>query len=52
MSDGKKAVTEYEAPEADEAGPTFRQALVGYGAIFLAVVLLGVVIGIAMRVLR
>lgn len=55
MSDApeEKKVVEHYAPPADELPPpTFRQALVGYGTIILALVLLGVLIGVLMKVLR
>jgi hypothetical protein len=62
MSDGlpeKKVVahdsppaTERSDPEAELSPPTFRQALVGYGSIMLGLVLLGLLIGVLMRVLR
>jgi hypothetical protein len=49
----KKVVEHYPPPPADEAPPpTFRQALVGYGSIIVALVALGVLIGVLMRVLR
>jgi hypothetical protein len=32
--------------------PTFRQALFGYGSIILALVVLGVLVGVLMKVLR
>ena len=49
----KKVVEHYPPPPDDEAPPpSFRQALVGYGSILLALVALGVLIGILMRVLR
>lgn len=49
----KKVVEHYPPPPDDEAPPpSFRQALVGYGSILLALVALGVLIGVLMRVLR
>jgi hypothetical protein len=51
MSEGKE-VQRYPPPEPDRPAPTFKQYLVGWGAIFLALVVLGVVIGVLMRVLR
>jgi hypothetical protein len=54
MSDEKeKIVTHYPPPEPDELPPpTFRQALVGYGSILVALVVLGLLIGLLMKVLR
>ena len=55
MSQGpeeKKIVEHYPPPPDEPAPPTFRQALVGYGTIFLALVALGVLIGVLMKVLR
>jgi hypothetical protein len=49
----KKVVEHYPPPPDDEPPPpTFRQALVGYGSIFLALVALAVLIGVLMKVLR
>ena len=49
----KKVVEHYPPPPPDEPPPpTFRQALVGYGSIIVALVTLGVLIGVLMRVLR
>jgi len=49
----KKVVEHYPPPPADEPPPpTFRQALVGYGSILVALVALGVLIGVLMKVLR
>jgi hypothetical protein len=39
-------------PEYELPPPTFRQALVGYGSIMLGLVLLGLLIGVLMKVLR
>jgi hypothetical protein len=55
MSDEKKVVETYPPPtgEDDELPPpTFRQALIGYGSIMLALVLLGLSIGLLMKLLR
>ena len=42
-----------KAPPPDELPPpTFRQALVGYGSIILGLVVLGLIIGLLMKVLR
>jgi hypothetical protein len=44
---------ERRTEEPDELPPpTFRQALVGYGSIFVALVLLALLLGVLMRVLR
>ena len=49
----ERVVQHYPPPEPDELPPpTFRQALVGYGSILLALVVLGVLIGLLMKVLR
>jgi hypothetical protein len=49
----KKVVEHYPPPAQDEPPPpSFRQALVGYGSILVALVMLGVLIGILMKVLR
>jgi hypothetical protein len=48
----KKIVEHYPPPPDEPPPPTFRQALVGYGTIFLALVGLGVLIGVLMKVLR
>ena len=49
----EKKVVEHHPPPPDELPPpTFRQALVGYGSILVALVMLGVLIGILMKVLR
>jgi hypothetical protein len=49
----KKVVEHYPPLPQDEAPPpTFRQALVGYGSILVALVSLGVLIGVLMKVLR
>jgi hypothetical protein len=48
-----KVVENYPPPPEDELPPpTFRQALLGYGSIIVALVLLGVLIGTLMKVLR
>lgn len=47
----KKIVESYPPPD-DSPPPTFRQALVGYGSIIVALVALGVLIGVLMKVLR
>jgi hypothetical protein len=49
----EKKVVEHHPPPPDEPPPpTFRQALVGYGSILVALVALGVLIGVLMKVLR
>ena len=49
----EKKVVEHHPPPSDEPPPpTFRQALVGYGSILVALVALGVLIGVLMKVLR
>ena len=48
----KKVVEHYPKVEDEPAPPTFRQALIGYGTIILALVALGVLIGVLMKVLR
>ena len=47
-------MVEHYPPAAEEEPPppSFRQALVGYGSILVALVALGVLIGVLMRVLR
>ena len=51
MSEDKQ-VQRYPAPEPEPPEPSFKQYLLGWGAIFLALVALGVLLGILMRVLR
>jgi hypothetical protein len=49
----ERVVEHYPPPEPDELPPpTFKQALIGYGSILLALVVLGLVIGLLMKVLR
>ncbi len=48
----KKIVEHYPPPPDEPPAPTFRQALVGYGSIFLALIALGLLIGVLMKVLR
>lgn len=47
-------MVEHYPPPAEEEPPppSFRQALVGYGSILVALVALGVLIGVLMKVLR
>lgn len=52
MSEEPKIVERYAPPEPEPPPPSFRQALLGYGSILLGLVLLGVLIGVAMRLLR
>lgn len=49
MSEDKK-IERYRPPEPPE--PSFKQYLLGWGAIFLALVALGVLLGVLMRILR
>jgi hypothetical protein len=52
-SEDKKIVEHYPPPEPDELPPpTFKQALIGYGSILIALVALGLLIGLLMKVLR
>ena len=48
----KKVVEHYPPTEEEPPPPSFRQALVGYGSILIALVALGVLIGVLMKVLR
>ena len=48
----KKIVEHHAPPDPEVPPPTFRQALVGYGSILVALVALGVLIGVLMKVLR
>ena len=48
----KKVVEHYPPPPEEPPPPSFRQALVGYGAIFIALVALGLLIGLLLKVLR
>jgi hypothetical protein len=48
----KKVVEHHPPPDEEPPPPTFRQALVGYGSILVALVALGVLIGVLMKVLR
>jgi hypothetical protein len=47
-----KQVQHYPPPDPERPEPTFKQYLVGWGAIFLALVALGVLLGLLMRYLR
>jgi hypothetical protein len=49
---GGKQVTRFPEPEPERPEPTFKQYLVGWGAVFLGLVLLGLLLGFLMRVLR
>ena len=42
----------YPPPVPEPPEPSFKQYLMGWGAIFLGLVLLGVLLGVLMRVLR
>ena len=49
----QKVAEQYPPPPTDDPPPpTFRQALVGYGSIIAALVALGVLIGVLIKVLR
>jgi hypothetical protein len=48
----EKQVQKFPPPEPEPPGPSFKQYLLGWGAIFLALVALGVLLGVLMRVLR
>ena len=48
----KKVVEHYPPQEEEPPPPTFRQALLGYGSILVALVELGLLIGVLMKVLR
>ena len=52
MSDERKIVEHYPQPDDELPPPTFKQAMIGYGSIIGGLVLLGVLIGVAMRLLR
>ena len=51
MSEDKQ-IQRYPPPEREPPEPTFKQYLLGWGAIFLALVALGVLLGLLMRFLR
>jgi hypothetical protein len=56
-SDAEKVVEHYPAPlppgsDGELPPPTFKQALIGYGSILMALVVLGLLIGLLMKVLR
>ena len=42
----------YPAPEPELPEPTLKQYFLGWGALFLGLVLIGVLLGVLMRVLR
>ena len=48
----KKIVEHYPPPQDEPPPPTFRQALVGYGSILVALIALGVLSGVLIKVLR
>lgn len=52
--DAEKVVEHYPPPPPDDElpPPTFKQALIGYGSILMALVVLGLLIGLLMKVLR
>jgi len=51
-SEEEKVVEHYPQPEPEPPPPSFKQALIGYGSIFLALVALGILLGLLMRFLR
>lgn len=51
MSD-EKQVEEFPPPPPEPPEPSFKQYLLGWGAIFLGLIALGVLLGLLMRVLR
>ncbi|MFL5439918.1 MAG: hypothetical protein ACJ79W_12225 [Myxococcales bacterium] len=53
MTDPEKHVEVFPPPpEEERPEPSFKQYFVGWGLIFLALVALGVLLGVLMRVLR
>ena len=54
MSEERKVVEHYPppVPEDELPPPTFKQALLGYGSIILALAALGLLSGLLMKVLR
>jgi len=48
----EKVVEVYPPPEPEPPAPSLKQYFIGWGAIFLALVLVGVIFGVLMRVLR
>jgi hypothetical protein len=48
----EKQVQHYPPPDPERPEPSFKQYLVGWGAIFLALVALGILLGLLMRYLR
>ena len=54
MSEEREVVEHYPppVPEDELPPPTFKQALLGYGSIILALAALGLLIGLLMKVLR
>ena len=51
MSEDKQ-IQRFPPPEPEPPEPSFKQYLLGWGAIFLALVALGVLLGLLMRFLR
>jgi len=45
-------VEHYPPPEDEPPPPSFSQALIGYGSILIGLVVLGLLIGVLMKVLR
>ena len=48
----EKQIQRYPPAEPEPPEPSFKQYLFGWGAIFLALVALGVLLGLLMRILR
>ena len=48
----EKQVQKFPPPDPERPEPSFKQYLIGWGAIFLALVALGVLLGVLMRILR
>ncbi|HKC60339.1 MAG TPA: hypothetical protein VKB92_09645 [Myxococcales bacterium] len=48
----EKQIQRYPPPEPEPPEPSFKQYLLGWGAIFLALVALGILLGLLMRFLR
>jgi hypothetical protein len=47
-----KQKQEFPPPQPEPPEPSFKQYLAGWGALFLALVALGVLLGVLMRVFR
>ena len=48
----EKQVQQFPPPPPEPPEPSFKQYLLGWGAIFLALVALGILLGVLMRILR